>query len=128
MKFTEGYFAFPIKIYDGSSLGKAQKLEDIIDIPTTADWIAGMVKLPGREFIENRIFWHDGFSRDRGVEEVASEGFDLTVVCTDLYGDFTCTWDRKKFEEKLNEFIAKYEASNPKERRDIESGRLDPIY
>lgn len=105
-KFTDDYFAFPIKIYDGFSLKKAMDEEEM-GVEATADWISGVIRIPVKEFLEHRVFWHDGFSRGRSIEEVASDGFDITLVCSEVYGDFSCTWERKKFEEKLNEFISK---------------------
>lgn len=109
MKFTEKFFSFPIKIYDGFSLEKALKEEEVTDEPKDADWISGTFKLPASELAS--MAWHDGFSRNRNVEEVAKEGFDITVICSNSYGDMTCMWPRKKFEEKLNEFYEKLETT-----------------
>lgn len=107
-KFTEDFFSFPIKVYDGFSLKKAMEQEerDSTDEPVPIDWVVGWVKIPVRDL--PKMMWHDGFSRERKVEEVANEGFDLTIVVTDVYGEFVCTWPRKKFEDKLNEFMVKY--------------------
>ena len=106
-KFTDDFFGFPIKVYDGFSAKKAMEAEDkdTTDEPVPIDWIAGWAKIPAKDL--PKMMWHDGFSRERKVEEVAKNGFDLTMVFSDVYGDFVCTWGRKKFEEKLNEFMEK---------------------
>lgn len=108
-KFTEEYFVFPIKIYDGYSLKRAMKQEEESENegPVPVDWVVGHVRIPGRDMY--KAIWHDGFSRERTVSEVADKGFDLTVVLSDVYGDFVCTWPRKKFEAKLDEFMEQYE-------------------
>lgn len=104
-KFTEEFFMFPIKIYDGFSLKKAMKEEDSEDTkgPVPIDWIVGHVRIPAKDL--PKIMWHDGFSREKSVEEVAEKGFDLTIVMSDIYGEFVCTWPRKKFEVRLDEFM-----------------------
>lgn len=107
-KFTDDFFVFPIKIYDGYSLKRALKEEeDNLSLgPVPADWIVGHIRIPGRDL--SKMVWHDGFSRDRTVEDVHKEGFDTTVVISDIYGEFVCTWNRKKFEAKLDEFMEKW--------------------
>lgn len=111
-KFTDDFFSFPIKVYDGFSLKKAMEEEDKAntDAPVPIDWIVGWVRLPGKDL--HRMMWHDGFSRERTVKEAAEEGFDLTIVISDMYGEFACTWLRKKFEDKLNEFMEGWKARN----------------
>ena len=106
-KFTDDFFGFPIKVYDGFSAKKAMEAQDkdTTDEPVPIDLIAGWAKIPAKDL--PKMMWHDGFSRERKVEEVAKNGFDLTMVFSDIYGDFVCTWTRKKFEEKLNEFMEK---------------------
>lgn len=113
-KFTEEFFGFPIKIYDGFSLKKALEEEDKpgTDAPVSIDWIVGHVKIPAKDL--HRIMWHDGFSRERSVGEVAEKGFDLTIVVSDVHGEFVCTWPRKKFEEKIDAFVEKYEDEQKK--------------
>lgn len=105
-KFTDDFFSFPIKIYDGFSLKKAMKEEEDTDGPVPIDWIVGQVRLPAKDL--HRMMWHDGFSRDRTVSDVAENGFDMTSVVHDDYGEFMCTWPRKKFEQKLDEFMEKW--------------------
>lgn len=112
-KFTEDFFSFPIKVYDGFSLKKALEEEDkdTAEAPVPIDWVMGWVKIPAKDL--GRIMWHDGFSRERNVKDVAEDGFDLTIVVSDVYGEFVCTWGRKKFEGKLDEFMEKWKASQP---------------
>jgi hypothetical protein len=107
MKFTDTFFAFPIKIYDGFSLKKALEREEKEDseTPEPIDWISGVGRLPAKEI--RKISWYDGFSREMTVEQAAKNGFDQTIIVSPNYGDFTCVWPRKKFEEKLNEFMDK---------------------
>lgn len=108
-KFTDDFFVFPIKIYDGFSLKKAMEQEgkEDTDTPVPIDWIVGHVRIPARDL--HKIVWHDGFSRERTVGDVAEKGFDLTIVSSDIYGEFICTWSRKKFEAKLDEFMEQWE-------------------
>jgi hypothetical protein len=112
-RFTDDYFLFPIKVYDGFSLKKAMEEEekDTTEGPVPIDWVSGWARLPAKDLY--KIMWHDGFSRERSVEEVAENGFDLTIIVSDYHGEFVCTWPRKKFEEKLNDFMEKWESSKP---------------
>lgn len=106
-KFTDDFFSFPIKVYDGFSLKKAMEEEDktSTDSPVPIDWVTGWVKIPVKDLY--KMIWHDGFSRERSVKEVAEGGFDLTIVISDVWGEFVCTWGRKKFEDRVNEFMEK---------------------
>lgn len=108
-KFTDDYFIFPIKIYDGFSLRRAldQEEKEMVDAPVPADWILGYARLSAKEFEDRRVCWYDFYSRESSVEQAAKEGFDQTMVVSDRYGEFGCMWPRKKFEEKLNEFMEK---------------------
>lgn len=112
-KFTEDFFRFPIKVYHSFSLKKALEEEDKEDAekPVPIDWIIGYARIPGKDMMN--IMWHDGFSRERTVEDVAENGFDLTIISSSVWGEFTCSWPRKKFEEKLDEFVEKWRASLP---------------
>lgn len=106
-KFTDDFFSFPIKVYDGFSLKKALEEEDkeTTEGPLPIDWVMGWVKIPAKDL--HKLMWHDGFSRERNVKEVATEGFDLTIVVSDIHGEFVSTWPRKKFEQKIDEFMEK---------------------
>lgn len=108
MKYTDRFFSFPIRIYDGKTLDENNEGE--------GDWIVGVVRIP---FDDMRYScWYDGFSRDKNVEEVNKEGFDTTIVSNKMHGQFNCIWNRKKFEEKLNEGIAKYEQLKEAEKKE----------
>ena len=106
-KFTDDFFGFPIKLYDGFSLKKAMEQEDKegVDAPVPIDWVVGMVKLPAKDLL--RLMWHDGFTRDRTVSDVAENGFDVTTVICEPHGEFMCTWPRKKFEDKFCEVVGR---------------------
>ena len=108
-KFTDDFFMFPIKVYDGFSLKKALEAEDkeTTEGPLAIDWVMGYARIPAKDL--SRMMWHDGFSRERSVEDVANNGFDLTIVVSDMHGEFVSTWPRKRFEEKINEFMEKWE-------------------
>lgn len=109
-KFTDRYFSFPIKVYDGFSLKKTMEQEENSDEPLDADWVAGTIRIHGKEFEEGNVFWHEGFSKTMTVAEVAKSGFDTTVIYAENCGEFTCTWRKGKFESELNDFMEKYTA------------------
>lgn len=104
-KFTDKFFSFPIKIYDSQSLRRAEEMEEA-NIHMDPDWISGWTKVSYKDLLEG-FTWQDGYSNGRTIEEVKEEGFDLTIVYIERYGEYTCTWNRKKFEEKLNDFMEK---------------------
>ncbi len=104
-KFTDRFFAFPIKIYDSLSLGRAMEFEESVGMKADAEWITGVARISAKD-LEN-ITWQDGYSNGRTIVEVKEEGFDLTIVYTEIWGEYICMWTRKKFEEKLNEFMAR---------------------
>jgi hypothetical protein len=104
--FTDQFFVFPIKVYDGFSARMAERQEEDLNTPVEADWHKGWVRMPYQEFEQGKVYWFDSFSNGRNVAE---EGFDGTHLYSERFGNFTSTWDRKKFEEKLNEFFSKRE-------------------
>lgn len=109
MKYTDTLFSFPVKIYDGFSVRKNIKREELImddlDAPLPDDWVEGVAEVPLKE-IQGYV---DHYSAGRKVEEVAKEGFDSLLVMTFTMGDFVCTLTRKQFKERLNTFAEKYE-------------------
>lgn len=109
MKYTDTLFSFPVKIYDGFSVRKNIKREELImddlDAPLPDDWVEGVAEVPLKE-IQGYV---DHYSAGRKVEEVAKEGFDSLRVMTFTMGDFVCTLTRKQFKERLNSFAEKYE-------------------
>lgn len=108
MRYTDRWFKFPVRIYDGFSVQKAIMVEEkkfsedpeAIDRPETPDWVTGFVRIPLNE-VE---CWIDYYSEGRETSEVATEGFDLTMIETKNLGKFECVWKRQKFEEELNKF------------------------
>lgn len=116
MKFTSEYFMFPIKVYDGVSLRELMKNKEEFGEETReeADWIAGKVRIPLKEFLKHRVWWHEGYSKSMTVADVAKEGFDVTVVYVERMGEFTCTWTMKEFEDRLNRAIERYESTDEK--------------
>lgn len=107
MKYTDRFFSFPIRIYDGKTI---QDIEE----GGEGDWIVGVVRMPFEDM--RYSCWYDGFSRDKGVEEVSEKGFDATIVSNKMHGQFNCIWNRKRFEEKLNEGMEKYNVMKEEER------------
>lgn len=108
MKFTDRWFKIPVRVYDGFSVHKAIMLEDKklfenpeeIEKPEIPDWVKGYARIP----LEEITSWIDYYSEGRETSEVATEGFDLTLVETKNLGKFECTWKRDKFEEELNKY------------------------
>jgi hypothetical protein len=116
MKFTDRFFEFPIKIYDGMSVRKMLKSEASSDIPQAIDdlgWVRGRVKLP--YWALDKLFYYDSFSEGRTPEEVAESGFDMTTVIHSDFGEFECMWKKEIFEKRLNDFTELYESENEEE-------------
>ncbi len=111
-KFTDRFFTFPIKIYDSASLIRVMEAEESMNMKMEGEWISGVARVPSKDMFD--ITWQDGYSNGRSIEEVNKEGFDLTIVYIERYGEFTCTWPRRKFEEKLNAFMA----TQPEEKQE----------
>lgn len=110
MKHTDTFFLFPIKIYQDSDTEVEEKpsYEEI-------DWAVGYARLPLKELYN--LTWMDGYSKTKTGEQAIKEGFDLTQVISEIYGKYICTWPRKKFESKLNDFIEKLEKETDEESR-----------
>lgn len=111
MKYTDKYFKFPIRVYDGFSVQKAMLIEDkklmenpeAAEKPEVPDWVLGYAKVP----VEQILCWVDYFSEGRETSDVAQKGFDLTLIETRNLGKFECVWVRTKFEDELNKFCEK---------------------
>jgi len=106
MKYTERFFEFPIRIYDRFTAEKAETIEKMKDIPQEGDWAAGKIKIPHNEITT----WCDYFDSTQGVDGVREEGFKYTLVSTEHEGCCICVWEKRKFEQKLDEYVTKYEA------------------
>lgn len=104
MKFTNGMFEFPIRIYDGFSVRRALKREEEIDVAQDMEWAAGYAEIPLDEYNGCRDFFDSG----RDVKDVSKGDFDGTLVMTKTLGDFICIWSRNKLKDKLNSFADTY--------------------
>lgn len=105
VKFTDGFFTFPVRIYDTSQMEKNAKREDLTNEVFPTDWIRGYADIPLNEI--KGVF--DFYSRGRTVEEVDEQGFDGAMVSTNSMGEFITTWNREKFKAELNSFANKYQ-------------------
>ena len=110
MKFTERFFEFPIKVYDGESLVRAAKINETIgenDAMEDGDWVRGMAKIAYWDL--DKFYYYDNFSTGKTPEEVVEKGFDVISLCHTMYGEFEVLWKRGVFEKKLNAFTENYE-------------------
>lgn len=105
MKYTDRFFEFPIRVYDRFTAQKAEAEEKIHDIPQEGDWAAGKAKLP----YDSISAWTDYFDSTQGVDGVLQDGFKYTMVFTFGDGAFISTWEKSKFEDRLNAYAEKYE-------------------
>jgi|SRR5579885_3355627 len=118
-KYTDKFFTFPIKIYDSRSLKTAEQMEDA-NIHMDPEWISGWTRVHYKDLLQG-FTWQDGYSNGRSVDEVREEGFDLTIVYIEAYGEYTCTWDRKTFENKLNAFMTKHQDQIEEQEQETEN-------
>lgn len=119
VKFTDSFFSFPIRIYDGDSMEKHLRVSEMLEQNIEPEWVVGIMKVPAQWFVDDKINWVDSYSRGRGVEDVEREGFDTTHV--DIDGSlYCCVWERRKFEDKLNEFMERYSSKILKEIKEQE--------
>lgn len=109
MKFTEGMFKFPVKVYDTFALLKNIKEEqdnfENLDRPLADDWVEGWMTMPIGE-IKGYV---EAFSPELKTGEVAKKGFDLTLVYTVSFGQLESTWKLERFEKELNSYAERYE-------------------
>lgn len=102
MKHTDKFFLFPVKVYNEDFNGLEED-----DIAGNKEWVLGYARLPIECLYD--IIWYDTYSLGKNVEDVSKDGCDLTGVYHERYGKFTCLLPRKKFENKLNDYIEKIE-------------------
>jgi len=114
MKYTDRFFKFPVIKYDAISLANAfleeeqeEEVQKKITTIQAPDFAIGVMALPYEEFKRNKVAWTESCKKGDTADEVKRGGFQETVIFSINYGDFLCSWDRKKFEEKLNEFMEK---------------------
>lgn len=105
-KFTDEFFEFPVKVYDSFSLRKVEEEEDSMNLRLDMDWVSGKAKVHVHDLLKG-FYYQESFS-GKTVEEVKEEGFDYTSVFVTEYGEFICTWPIRKFEAKINDFMAKH--------------------
>lgn len=91
MKYTEGLFKIPIKIYCEKN--------------NLDNWVRGYIAVPA----DSIVGYRDDFNPERTPKEVADKGFDGLIVYTTTFGNLECTWKMEKFESELDIFIGKYE-------------------
>jgi hypothetical protein len=113
-RFTDTFFAFPIKIFDGDSIERHMKVAELLDQHIEPEWVIGTVKVPAQWFVDDKVCWNDGYTKGRSLSDVEREGFDNTQVDVDG-AVYCCVWERRKFEEKLNEFMERYTGNILKE-------------
>ena len=96
-KFTDNYFGFPVKVHEKISSGRDEN-----------KWVAGIARVPGQWFIDDKVSWYEDMDSNRGVEDFEDKGLDeLTVIIDSENCHYQCLWDRKKFEDKLNDFMGR---------------------
>jgi hypothetical protein len=112
MKYTDGYFKFPIRVYDPISVRDAYHREEKEGEIVDGNWLLGFKRVHPDD-IES---WEDTFTRDILPLNEESE-CNATVVVIKGEGEIMCTWNRKKFEEKLDAF---HDAFDQEIRRMVE--------
>lgn len=125
MNYTDRFFEFPGRIYDRFATQQAMEQEEKDNIPIEGDWAAGRIKIPFQEISS----WSDYFDSDQGVEGVKEKGFEYTLIWTHNEGTYISIWKKDKFEQKLNEYVTKFE-DWAKDKIDFhihEIARLDEI-
>lgn len=103
MKFTEQFFKFPIILYDAFALDRAARKEEEDDEILSALPVAyaiGAARVPLNE-IQG---WYEHWVRGRTIDDILRDGFDCTRVLTKTLGEYNCSWNIKKFEQKMDEF------------------------
>lgn len=111
MKYTERFFKFPIRIYDGHSMYKAEKEEEkqelagqLID-PVHVDFAVGYKTLK-----HNSIRgWMESYTTEQGLDYVMEQGFPCTLVTTKEDETYLCNWTMAEFEEALDNFVERLE-------------------
>jgi hypothetical protein len=99
MKYTDSFFKFPIRVYDPISVKNAYEREQNDGEVIDGNWLLGLKRVHPDD-IES---WEDTFTRDI-LPLTEGSKCNATVVMVKNEGEILCTWDRKKFEEKLDAF------------------------
>lgn len=108
------FFDMPIRIYNELEIKKIQEDEDAQHaageeiFPTEPAWVKGYVRIPYD--IAARMSWADYFSRHRELKEVADKGFDATQVFLTDGTEYTCPWQKDRFEKEWLKWLNRAEA------------------
>ncbi len=132
MKFTDKFFEFPIRIYNGSTVEELMD-EEREHSEDSMMWIIGDMKIPNDHLPD--LKWHEYFSEEDGVngaiereKEQKGTAFDCTMVSLRSGHEYICPWPKSKFEKKLNDFVEKMEAYvNEKKKQELMASPL-PLF
>lgn len=104
MKYTDGLFSFPVRIYDRLSIRRAAKREEDLDIPMDGEWVEGTIRIPFNE-VKGIM---DYYSKGREISDVEKDGFDCCIVMTNTLGDFIANVPQDSLMSSLNSFVDWY--------------------
>ncbi len=112
MRFTDKFFEFPIRIYDGQTISEALE-EGPQEDPL---WILGDIKIPAEKVAS--LKWHSYFKEENGVkgaiereEKRPGSGLPHTMVMLESGHEYVCPLNKSRFEDELNNFVEKMEAN-----------------
>lgn len=110
MKYTDKLFRFPIRLADEAQImdmgQRMSKGEDVSH--EIVDTIDSYTRLP---IIQGDLCWHEAFPPETDFKDLMKEGLQTTLVTSEKFGDFMCSWNMKKFEEELNKHMEKVDNS-----------------
>lgn len=103
MTFTESMFKFPYRIYEE----RVSVLNEIEPLNKDSKWVVGWKKI----FAKDIISIADTFYMYSDIDEIIDKGFDASLIITkeDIY---SCDWDLKTLEKKLDEHMERAESKN----------------
>lgn len=114
MRYTDKFFEFPIRIYDGMErLKVAIKQDKQLEInpddveEEDSPWVRGTCAI----LPEHIISFNETMSFEKTIDDIIKEG-EGNMTRIELKEDRVevCAWPLKKFKEKLNAFVEKYNA------------------
>src|SRR5690242_7946293 len=124
MKFTECFFQFPTRIYDGFDMEKARKEEELQGQSIDSFWMPGTCRIKHTDIVG----WFDSFSRGKDKDDIEKDGCDITVVETLTLGPIACRWRKDKFERELDAFVEKFNAAADKEYEEaLKNGKTSRV-
>ena len=101
--YTDQFFKFPTMIHIAKDIDETESLRELGASDIVPEGAIGAVRC----LHEDIVTWWDSFSAPRTIADVKRNGFDMTHVVLRGGEQFTCTWDRKTFERRLNEHVKK---------------------